>query len=148
MDSPRSGTVPRNLERYGFHLAQLRQALERLRFDLANTLARQPEPAADVLKRLRLRVREPVTEDDHVALSLGERGQGLRKRLAAQRALDGLLWQRVVVGDEVAEDGVLLLADRLIEAGRSPRGRLDLMCLATGRFASSAISSSVGSRPN
>src|SRR5262249_45127507 len=98
------GTQP--LERYCFHLTQLGQALERLRLDLTHALARQAEPAANVLERLRLRVVEAVTEDDHLSLAIRERRQRLRKRLAPQRSLDRLLRERIVVRHEVAEDSV------------------------------------------
>src|SRR4029453_3636831 len=92
-------------------------------------LARQAEPAADVLERLRFRVVEPVAEDDHLPLAFGKRGKRLREPLAATRILNRLFGQWVVVGDEVAEDRVLLLADRLVEARRSTRGGPDLMGL-------------------
>ena len=76
--------------------------------------------AVDLLERLRLVV-EPVAEHEHTPLALAERGERLLERLAAQRELDLLLGQRPLAGDEVAEDGVLLVADRLIEARRRPR---------------------------
>src|SRR5262249_61945623 len=89
---------------------------------LPPALARQAEPAANVLERLRLRVVEAVTEDDHLSLAIRERRQRLRKRLAPQRSLDRLLRERIVVRHEVAEDSVFLLADRLVETRRRARG--------------------------
>ena len=43
-------------ERDGFHLVQRREAPQRLDLDLPHALAREPEPAADLLERLRLGV--------------------------------------------------------------------------------------------
>src|SRR5207248_10588998 len=97
--------------------------------DLTDTLARQAEPAADFLERLRLGVGKPVAEDDHMALPVGERCQRLCERFAPQRAFHRLLGERIVVGDEVAENRVLLLADGLFETGRGARSRLDLVSL-------------------
>src|SRR5919204_5945124 len=114
---------PTFLQRDGLHFTQFREALERLGLDLTDALARQAEPAADLLECLRLRVGEPVAQDDHLPLALREGRERLRESLAAERVLDLLLGQRVVVRDEVAEHGVLLLADRLVEAPRPPRSR-------------------------
>ena len=99
----------------GFHLAQLREALERLGLDLAHALARQAEPAADLLERLRLGVVEAVAERSRLPLALAEGGERLASASAAERDLDLLLGQRPVAGHEVAEDGVLL--------SRRPAGR-------------------------
>src|ERR671935_734315 len=113
----RSSTVPRLGSRLGdgFHLTQPRQALERLRLDLAHPFARQAEAAADLLERLRLRVVEPVAQDQDLPLPVAQCAQRLRQRLAAQRDLDLLVGQWAVAGDEIAEDRVLGLADRLVE---------------------------------
>src|SRR6266480_5485729 len=100
---------------YGLHLAQARETFERLGLDLTDALAREPEPPADLLEGLRLGVVEPVAEDQHLALALRQRGEGFCEGLAAERDLDLLVGQRVVTCDKVAEDGVLLLADRLVE---------------------------------
>ena len=56
-------------------------------------------------------------------LALGERLERPRRApgCAARRSTSSS-GQRPVAGDEVAEDGVLLLADRLVEARRGPRG--------------------------
>src|SRR5205085_4347358 len=106
---------------------------ERFGFDLAHALACQREAPPDLLERLRLRVREAVAEDDHLPLAIGERRERHREGFASQRVLDGLLRKRIVVGDEVAEDGVLLLSDGLVEARRRAGGRLDLLGLLNGQ---------------
>src|SRR5580765_8262602 len=127
----RSSTARRSVSasRDRLHLAQPCEALERLGLDLTHALARQAEPAADLLERLRLRVGEAVAEDKHLFLALGEGVQRLRKRLAAERDLYFFVRQRAVTGDEIAEDRVLGLADRLVEARRGACGRLHLVRL-------------------
>src|SRR5712692_7439451 len=102
--------------RDGLNLAQAREPSERFDLDLADALPRQAKPAADLLQRLRLVVVEPVAEHEHLPLALAERGERLLQRLAAQGELDQLVGEKPLVGDEVAEDGVLPVADRLIEA--------------------------------
>src|SRR2546429_4060363 len=54
---------------------------------------------------------QPVAELEHVPLPVGERSERGRERLAAQRDLDLVLGERPVARDEVAEDGVLLVAE-------------------------------------
>src|SRR5262249_31499321 len=114
------------LERHLLHLPQRRQAPERLDLDLPHALARQAEPAADLLERLRLVVGEALAEDQHLPLAPPQRGERLLERLAAERELDLLLRQRPVAGDEIPEDRVLLVADRLVEARGGAGGRADL----------------------
>src|SRR5207244_4154390 len=90
---------------------------------------REPEAPADLLQRLRLGVVEAVPQDQDLPLPLRQRQQCGRQRLRAQRDLDLLLRQRIVTGDEVAEDRILLLTNRLVEARRGPGGRTHLVCL-------------------
>ena len=108
------------------------EAAQRLELDLPDALSREPEPPADLLERLRLGAGEPVAHHDDLALALGERGERVPERLAAQVELDGLLGQRLVAGDEVAEDGVLAVADRRVEARRRARRRAHLEHLLHG----------------
>src|SRR5207248_3004428 len=119
----------RFLQREPLHLLELRQAPERLNLDLAHALARQAETPADLLERLRLGVREPVAENQDLALAPRQRRERLLQRLAPERHLDLLVRERAVAGDEVAEHRVLLVADRLVEARRGPRRGLDLLRL-------------------
>ena len=107
---------------YGLDLAERREPAEGLDLDLADALAREAEAAADLLERLRLVVGEAVAEDEHLALAVGEGAQRRGERLAAERELDLLLGERPLAGDEVAQDRVLLVSDRLVEAGRGPGG--------------------------
>src|SRR5213078_1355801 len=52
-----------------------------------------------------------------------------RQRLRAQRDLDRFLGKGIVAGDEVAEDGILGLADRLVEGRRCTSSGSDLVRL-------------------
>ena len=70
--------------RDGLHLAQGREAPERLELDLADPLAGEPKPAADLLERLRLGVVEAVAEHQHLPLALVQRGE--RRRAPASGA--------------------------------------------------------------
>src|SRR5207344_68495 len=106
--------------------AEVRETAEGVELDLAHALSGQAEALADLLERLRLLVDEAVAQHEHVPLALGQRLERNREGLAAQRALDAFLGQRLVAGDEVAEDRVLVLADRLVEARRGPGRRLHL----------------------
>src|SRR5437879_1396518 len=113
--------VTQALVRDGLNLGQAGEPSQRLDLDLTDALSRQAKPAADLLQRLWLVVVEAVAEHEHLPLALAERGQHPLERLAAQGELDQLVREEPLVGDEVAEDGVLPVADRLIEARRPPR---------------------------
>src|SRR5919201_3010194 len=110
------------LRRDGLHFAQRSKAPERVELDLAHALAGGPEPPPDLLERLRLGVVEPVAKLEHAPFPIRERRERGGQSLAAQRDLDLVLGERPVAGDEVPEDRVLLVADRLVEARRGPRG--------------------------
>ena len=69
---------------------------------------------------------EPVAELEHAALAVGEVLEGLLQRLLGEQlggALEGRLG--ALVGDELAELGLLLVADRLLERDRRLRRALD-----------------------
>src|SRR5207248_325928 len=97
-------------------LGQRLELLQRVVLDLADPLARDAERAADLLERARLLALQAEAELDHLALALRQRVERLLDVLAAQRER-GLLVGRLgrLVLDEVAELGLLLLADRLLE---------------------------------
>src|ERR671937_2625142 len=111
-------------ERLGF--AQPRKALERLGLELAHTLARHPEPPSDLVERRRLGAVEAVAEDDHASLTLAQDRECVRQRFVAKRLVDPLLRQRTRAGDQIAENGVPLIAHWLVETRRGPGGRLYL----------------------
>src|SRR5205809_6776964 len=102
------------LRRDHLHLAKVRETTEGVELDLTHALAGEAEPLADLLERLRLLVDEPVAQDEHLPLAFSERLERDRESLAAECALDAFLRQWFVAGDEVAEDGVLLVTDRLV----------------------------------
>src|SRR3954467_5350448 len=110
------------LRRDHLHLAKVAGTGEGVELNLTDAFAGEAEPLTDLLERLRLLVDEAVAQDEHLSLALSQCLERDRERLAAERSLDALLRQRVVAGDEVAEDGVLLVANRLVEACRGPRG--------------------------
>src|SRR6185437_4507103 len=111
------------------------ELLQRVVLDLADALAGDPECADDLLERAGLLALQAEAQLDHLALALGQRVERAVDVLAPQRHRrriergDGLL-----VGDEVAQLGLLLLADRLLEADRELRHALDLAHLV-GRHA-------------
>src|SRR5829696_3333697 len=95
------------------------QLLQRLVLDLADALARHVE-------RARVLAAEPVAQLEHAPLAVGEVLQRLAQRLLGED-LGGALVRRLgpLVGDELAELGLLLVADRLLERDRRLRGALD-----------------------
>src|SRR5580658_7381149 len=92
------------------------ELLQRVVLDLPDALAGHVEGAADFLERVGALAGEAEAELDDLALALRQRGQSAAEVLAAQ-VLGGELegrFRRLVL-DEIAELGVLLLADRLLE---------------------------------
>src|SRR5581483_57682 len=128
-----SRSVP---ERRSGDLAQLLrfrerlQLLQRLVLDLANALARDVEGPPDLVEGARVLAPEPVAELEDAPLAVGE---------VLERLAEGLLGQKVrgaverglglLVGDELAELRLLLVANRLLERDRRLRGALDLVDL-------------------
>src|SRR5215211_6425011 len=102
------------------------QLLQRLVLDLADPLARHVERAADLVQRARVLAAEAVAQLEHASLAVGEVLQRLAQRLFGED-LRGALVRRLgpLVGDELAELGFLLVADRLLERDRRLRRALD-----------------------
>src|SRR3954471_7993913 len=107
-------------------LGEALELLERLVLDLADALARHVEGAADLVERPRMLAAEAVAELEDAALAVGEVLQGLAQRLLGED-LGGALVGRLgaLVGDELAELRLLLVADRLLQRDRGLRGALD-----------------------
>src|SRR4051812_31643690 len=107
-------------------LGEALQLLQRLVLDLADALARHVERAPDLVERARVLPAEPVSKLEDPALAIGEVLQRLAQRLLGED-LGGALVRRLgaLVGDELAELRLLLVADRLLERDRGLRGALD-----------------------
>ena len=98
--------------------------------DLADALARDVERAADLVERARLLAVEPVAQLEHHPLALGERAEDRAQRLALQRRLGELVRERRgLVGEEVAELRLVVVADGLLERDRHLRAAADLLDL-------------------
>src|SRR5207237_2638510 len=91
---------------------------ERLRLQLADALARQPQLLADRLEGGRLAV-EAEAQLEQPALTLRQPPDGRAHRLAAHR-LTGRLGRvgRALVGEEVAELAAVVVADGLVQRNR------------------------------
>src|ERR1019366_2978849 len=114
------------------------ELLERLVFDLADAFAGDVERPPDLVQRARVPAAEPVAQLEHAPLAVAEvleRGsQGF-----LGDGLHGALVGRLgaLVGDELAELGLLLVTDRLLERDRRLRealDRLDLLGLDAGHL--------------
>src|SRR3954452_12650699 len=109
--NPSSGYVAELLR-----IRERAQLLQRLVLDLPDALTRDIERAADLVERARMLAVQPIPELEHLALARGELAEDLLERLLAQRDLGSLVGQRHrLVGDEVPELGLLLVADGLLE---------------------------------
>src|SRR5215207_2568188 len=114
-------------------LSQGLKLLEALVLDLPDALAGDVEGPPHLVERARMLAAEPVAELEHAALAVGEVLEGLLQRLLGEQlggALEGGLG--ALIGDELAELRLLLVADRLLEGdgglGRA-LDRVDLLGL-------------------
>src|SRR5918911_2415282 len=95
------------------------QLLQRLVLDLADALARHVERAAHLVERARVLAAEAVAQLEHAALAVGQVLQRLAQRLLGEDLRRALVRRLgALVGDELAELGLLLVADRLLERDR------------------------------
>src|SRR5436190_14816920 len=105
-------------------VTQLRQ---RLRLDLPDPLAGNPELLADLLQRPRVPVDQAEPQLDDLLLPVGQRVQDRVELLLQEDEGGGIdRYDGVAVLDEVAEVGVLLLTDRRLERDRLLRQLEDL----------------------
>src|SRR4051794_23195450 len=107
-------------------LGEALKLLEGLVLDLADALARDVERPADLVERARVLAAEAVAQLEDAALAVGQVLEGLAQRFLGED-LRGALVRRLgaLVGDELAELRLLLVADRLLEADRRLRRALD-----------------------
>src|SRR6266849_3401789 len=106
------------------------QLLQALILDLADPLARDVERPPDLVERARMLAVEAVAQLEHRPLAVRERTEDLPQRLFAQRHLRRLVGQLLVlVGEEVPELGLVVVADRFFERHRCLRALADLLDL-------------------
>src|SRR3954453_8886097 len=107
-------------------LGEALKLLQRLVLDLADALARDVERPADLVERARVLAAEAVAQLQHAALAVGEVLERLAQRFLRED-LGGALVRRLgpLVGDELAELGLLLVADGLLERHRRLGRALD-----------------------
>ena len=106
------------------------ELLQALVLDLPDPLARDVERAADLVERPRLLPVEPVAHLEDPLLPRRERAQDLLQRVATQSLLGGLLRKRRrLVGQEVPEFRLVVVADGLLERDRELRAATDLLDL-------------------
>src|SRR3954453_16504769 len=107
-------------------LGEALELLERLVLDLADALARHVERAPDLVERARVLPAEAVAQLEYAALAVGEVLQRLAQRLLGED-LRGPLVRGLgpLVGDELAELGLLLVAHRLLQRDGRLGGALD-----------------------
>src|SRR5215475_6230144 len=111
-------------------VGQRAQLLQALVLDLPDALPRDVERASHLVQRPRLLAVEPVAHLEDLLLPRRERAQYLLQRVAAERLLGRLLGKRRrLVGQEMPELGLLVVADGLLQRDRQLRAAPDLFDL-------------------
>src|SRR6185295_4495532 len=114
-------------------LSQGLQLLQALVLDLAHTLAGDVESPPDLVERPGMLAVEAVAKLEHAPLARRQGAEDSLERLLAQRRLRRLVRSRCrLVGEEVAELRLLLVAHRLLEGDgglRAPANLLDLLAV-------------------
>src|ERR1019366_4328199 len=95
------------------------ELLQRLVLDLADPLARDIERATDLVERARILAAQPIAQLEHAPLAVAEVLERVSQGFIGED-LHGPVVGRVgsFVGDELAELGLLLATDRLLERDR------------------------------
>src|SRR5918995_5522328 len=97
-------------------LGERLELLQRLVLDLADPLAGHVEGPPHLVQGARVLAAEPVPELQHAPLPVGEVLERLAERLLGEDVGGALVGRlRLLVGDELPELGLLLVADRLLE---------------------------------
>src|SRR5205814_6233120 len=95
------------------------ELLQALVLDLTNPLARDVERPPHLVERPRMLAVEPVAQFEDAALARGEAAEHALQRRFPQLHLGDLVRKRLVlVGEEVAELGLLVVSDGLLERNR------------------------------
>src|SRR4029078_3826353 len=98
--------------------------------DLTDPLPRHVERAADLVEGPWLLAVEPLAELEHRSLARRERAENRPERVAPERPLRRLVRKRRrLVGEEVAELGLVVVPHRLLERHGSLRGAANLLHL-------------------
>src|SRR4051812_43897829 len=108
-------------------LSQRLELLQRLVLDLADSLARDVERPPDLVQGARVLAAQSVAKLEHAPFAVREVLERLAQRLFGAQ-VGGALERRLglLVGDELAELGPLLVAHRLLQRDRGLRRALDL----------------------
>src|SRR5215470_4142203 len=105
--------------------ARVLELAQRLGLDLADALARHRELLADLFQRVVFVHADAEAHTDYTLLARRERGKRARRSLAQVRLNRGVYRRdRVLVLDEIAEMGILLVPDRSLHGERLP-GQLE-----------------------
>src|ERR687884_2275532 len=119
--------------RYFAELLRVReraQLLQALVLDLPDALARDVERPPHLVERARVLAVEAVPQLEHAALARREAAEDRAQRLLPHRDLRGLVRKGLgLVGEEVPELRLLLVADRLLERDGRLRAAADLLHL-------------------
>ena len=103
-------------------VGQRTKLLQALVLDLADPLTGDVERTPDLVERPRLPAVEAVAQLEHLALARRERAEDRAQGVAAEGDLGRLVGKRRrLVGEEVPELGLVLVADRLLERDRGLR---------------------------
>src|SRR5687768_7518998 len=110
-------------------LALFRELAERAALELAHALGRQPGPVRDLAQRQRIAAADAEAQLDDLARARVEPVERAADRLLLERQCDLLERPGAVRGDERAQLGLPLLADRRLEADRDALRRAQLLDL-------------------
>jgi len=129
--------------------AGMAQLAQRLRFDLADTLARDLEIATDLFEGVVALLADAEAHAQDLLLARRQRLEHATRLLLEVEVQHGVRGRdRVLVLDEVAEVAVLLFADGRLEADGLLGDLEHLAHAIEGISMRSAISSGLGSRPS
>src|SRR6266508_1433077 len=114
---------------------QRTELLEALVLDLPDAFAGHIERPSDLVEGARMLSVQSVPQLEHLTLPAVERPEDLPQRFLAERDLGLLVGQRqVLVRDEVAELGLVLVANRLLEGDGRLGATADLLHLVAGEI--------------
>src|SRR5204863_8321463 len=111
-------------------LSQRLKLLQGLVLDLPDALAGDVERPSHLVQGTRMLAPQAVPELEHSPLPVREVLERLAQRLLGEEVRRPLEWRLgLLIGDELSELGLLLVADRLLERHGGLSGALDLVDL-------------------